>query len=92
MNEQGRVTNGRSNEILVGFICGAAVGAGIALLTAPSSGADTRKKLGVTAKKLANTTRERFSQARGRFNELRHDLKDSVDHGVDEMVDAIPPR
>lgn len=91
MHDPGRVTNGRTNEVLVGFICGAAVGAGIALLTAPSSGADTRRRLGDTAKKIADTTRDRFNQARGRFDEIRHNLKDSVEHGAEQM-DVMPPR
>lgn len=91
MDEHVRVHNGRSNEVLVGFLCGAAVGAGIALLTAPSSGEVTRRKLGATAKKLANTTRDRVDQMRGRFGELKKDLKDSVAHGAEEMG-VVPPR
>jgi len=73
----------RPNGIVVGFLCGAAVGAGIALLTAPASGAVTRRKLRVTAEKVSNATRERFDRLRGRFGELRHDLKDSVAHGAE---------
>ena len=91
MDENIRVHNGRSNGVLVGFLCGAAVGAGIALLTAPSTGEVTRRKLGATAKKLANTTRDRVGQMRGRFGELKQDLKDSVAHGAEEMG-VIPPR
>lgn len=75
----------RTNKVLVGFLCGAAVGAGIALLTAPSSGAVTRRRIGATARKVVDTTRERFNQIRGRVGELGHDLQDSVAHGVEEM-------
>lgn len=91
MDENIRLHSGRSNSVLVGFLCGAAVGAGIALLTAPSTGEVTRRKLGATAKKLANTTRDRVGQMRGRFGELKQDFKDSVAHGAEEM-DIIPPR
>ena len=77
--------NERTNKVLVGFLCGAAVGAGIALLTAPSSGAVTRKRIGTTARKVASTTRDRFDRIRGRFGELGHNFKDSVAHGVEEM-------
>jgi len=75
----------RTNKVLVGFLCGAAVGAGIALLTAPASGEETRKRIGATARKVASTTRERFNRIRGRFGELGHDLNDSVAHGIEEM-------
>jgi gas vesicle protein len=78
------------NGLVVGFLCGAAVGAGIALLTAPSSGAVTRKRIGVTARKVANTTRQGFDRMRGRLGELRQDFKDSVAHGADEMSNASP--
>ncbi len=80
----------RTNEIIAGFLCGAAVGAGIALLTAPSSGAVTRRRIRVTARKVANTTRERFDRLRGRFGELHRDLKDSVAHGAEEMGGQSP--
>jgi len=75
----------RPNGIVVGFLCGAAVGAGIALLTAPSSGAVTRKRLQVTAQKVTNATRERFDRLRGRVGDLGQDLKDSVAHGAEEL-------
>jgi gas vesicle protein len=83
MNEQFRTNN--SNNLLATFLCGAAVGAGIALLTAPRAGAETRQKLGATAKKLTEATRERWDRARGRFDELREDLKEGVAQATDEM-------
>ena len=81
----------RTNEMVIGFLCGAAVGAGIALLTAPSSGVVTRRRIEGTARKVANTTRERFDRMRGQFGELRRNFKDSMAHGVEEMG-AAPPR
>jgi len=75
----------RSNNLLVTFLCGAAVGAGIALLTAPKTGAETRQKLGATARKLTDATRERWDRARGRFTELREDIKEGVARANDEM-------
>ena len=75
----------RANKVLIGFLCGAAVGAGVALLTAPASGAETRKRIGTTARKVTSTTRERFNRIRGRFGELGNNLHDSMAHGVEEM-------
>jgi|SwirhisoilCB2_FD_contig_31_11440138_length_834_multi_5_in_0_out_0_2 gas vesicle protein len=80
MNEQVR-----NNNLLATFLCGAAVGAGIALLTAPKTGAETRQKLGATARKLSDATRDRWDRARGRFDELREDLKEGVAHATDDM-------
>jgi gas vesicle protein len=80
----------RPNGLVVGFLCGAAVGAGIALLTAPSSGEETRKRIGVTARKVANTTRQGFDRVRGRLGDLRRDFKDSVAHGAEEMSNSSP--
>ena len=80
----------RTNKIVVGFLCGAAVGAGIALLTAPSSGAVTRRRIGATARKVAHTTRERFDRVRGRFGDLRRNFNDSVAHGAEEMGVTSP--
>jgi len=77
--------NERTNKVLIGFLCGAAVGAGIALLTAPASGEETRKRIGTTARKVADTTRDRFNRVRGQFGEMGHELSDSVAHGIEEM-------
>jgi gas vesicle protein len=81
----------RTNGVILGFLCGAAVGAGIALLTAPSSGAVTRRRIEGTARKVANTTRERFDRMRGQFGELRRNFKDSMAHGAEEMR-VVPER
>lgn len=45
-------------SVLLGFLLGAAVGGGIALLTAPRSGRETRERL----RGLAGETRERIRQ------------------------------
>jgi len=80
----------RTNEIIVGFLCGAAVGVGVALLAAPSSGAATRRQIGTTVRRLVDSTRERFDGMRERFGELRRELNGSVAHGAEETDDAYP--
>jgi len=45
-----------------GFLLGAMFGAGIALLLAPATGGETRRKVGETAKRLANAASERFGR------------------------------
>ncbi len=42
------------SNIMMGFIVGAAVGAGVALLLAPATGAETRRRLSRTASRLSH--------------------------------------
>jgi gas vesicle protein len=63
------------SDALVAFLVGAAIGAGVALLLAPASGEETRKKLGEGAKKLGDELDDRVRTARedlkGRAGELK---------------------
>ncbi len=54
-------------DTLLAFLLGAAVGAGVALLLAPASGAETRKKIGDGARKVGDELGHRL-----------HDVKDEV--------------
>jgi gas vesicle protein len=57
---------------MAGLICGAAIGAGVALLLAPDSGKKTRKRLQKAATDLRDT-------AVDRWDEVAEDVKDRVD-------------
>src|SRR5438132_10683886 len=46
--------SGGGGMSITGFLLGAVVGAGIALLLAPAPGGETRKKLGQTARRLGS--------------------------------------
>ena len=48
----------RNNMTLVGIFAGALVGAGIALLLAPTAGPETRRKLGQTVKRWGNDLKD----------------------------------
>jgi gas vesicle protein len=61
----------------MGFLWGALVGAGLALLMAPASGTETRRKLGETARRLRHDVPEK---ARGLMNQARS----AVTQGVKE--------
>jgi len=85
MNEQGR-PHIQSNAPLVGFIVGAAVGAGIALLLAPASGSETRRRIGETSRRLSSRVRNGVDQARGQLSGLKHDVEAAVASGRESFV------
>jgi gas vesicle protein len=58
---------GRS--FLSGFLIGALVGAGLALLFAPQSGVETRRIIRRKARKLADEARERYEDVKDRVRE-----------------------
>ena len=59
----------RGGHTLTAFIMGAALGAVIALLYAPASGAETRSKMKKLSKDAAREARRRFEQGRQKFQE-----------------------
>lgn len=62
----------RTFNFLTGLVCGAAIGAGIALVLAPDSGKKTRKRLHRAAGDLRET-------ASDRWDELADEMKDRVE-------------
>lgn len=69
---------GRGTGAVVGFLLGAAVGAGVALLLAPASGPETRRRLGQTAKRWSASVRDGMGHASQRFGELKSDVHDRI--------------
>ena len=63
--------NGKARTFTVGLILGALVGAGLALLLAPQSGAETRRDLARRARQLADDSRDRYDEARRRLRRAR---------------------
>ena len=74
------VARGSSNQF-AGFLVGLAVGAGIALLLAPASGSDTRRRLGETANRLGKDARDGMGTAREKMHDLADDAKSAIDSG-----------
>jgi hypothetical protein len=60
---------GGSGKMLVGLLVGAAAGAAIALLLAPTSGREARQGLSRWAKETGNKANEMASNLRQRFNQ-----------------------
>lgn len=53
-----RSHGGMDSGTMTGFLLGAVVGAGLALLLAPAPGGETRKKLGQTARRIGTRASE----------------------------------
>jgi gas vesicle protein len=70
MDETGYKKNGATN-FLVGMVIGLAVGAGISLLYAPKTGADTRAMIKEKAKKISDNASETFNKAKSKIAEMR---------------------
>jgi gas vesicle protein len=65
-------TNGNSTgSVLVAFAVGALAGAAVALLFAPASGEETRRKLGERAREGRDTLRSAAERAREAFDKAR---------------------
>ncbi|SCY33425.1 Gas vesicle protein [Nonlabens sp. Hel1_33_55] len=71
---------------LIALLAGAAVGAAAALLYAPESGEQTRKKLSKQAKKtqgdIERSTRETYNNLAGRANELKGTISERLDSAL----------
>ena len=73
--------NSGVRTFVAGLLIGALVGAGIALLVAPSSGEETRRMLARRARRLA-------ADARDRYDEARHELRQARERRRREPDDA----
>jgi len=74
------VARGSSNQF-AGFLVGLVVGAGIALLMAPATGSDTRRRLGETAKRLGKDAQEGLGHARDKVHDIADEAKSAIDSG-----------
>ena len=89
----------RGNEgMMMGLVVGAVLGAGVALLMAPATGTETRRKLGEAARRAGGDARNRLDDVAGRVKDgvhqvgdrvkdvtshLKRDVRDAVDAGKD---------
>lgn len=71
---------------LMMFIAGAVVGAGLALLLAPASGEDTRRRIGETARRIKDETKDRVSQAKDTLSDLKEDAKSAIETGREHFA------
>lgn len=75
-----------------GFMLGALVGAGVALLFAPATGNDTRRKLGETAKRLGSAARDRIQEGREQIQDRFKSERQGFESGRTENRPGEPNR
>lgn len=76
-------------NVFVAFLLGAAVGGGIALLTAPRSGRETREKLRGFAGETSDRIRKIAEEAEERIAEVLQDGKETIIHKRDMVKAAV---
>ena len=87
MNNNDHAYNGEdfsvssASSVVTGFVVGAVIGAGLALLLAPATGTDTRRKLGDVARKVRDGATDKFGSVRDGLDHLKSDAKSAIDGG-----------
>jgi len=76
--------SGKARTFAAGLILGALVGAGLALLLAPQSGAETRRDLARRARQLRDETRDRYDEAKRRLRRAREHRQHAKDEATAE--------
>lgn len=71
------------------FVLGALVGAGLALLFAPKSGAETQEELREQARKLRSVAEERVREAQSKLEERLEGVRDGVQTRFDDVKEAV---
>lgn len=71
------------------FVLGALVGAGIALLLAPKSGAETQEDIKRQARKLRTSAEERVREAQRQIEERLGEVREGVQTRMDGVKDAV---
>ncbi|WP_419856913.1 YtxH domain-containing protein [Candidatus Palauibacter irciniicola] len=77
---------------VVAFLCGALVGAGVALLLAPKSGRETQADLREGARRLREGTGERLTDLRETLGERYDRTRDQVETRVDDFRRNVADR
>lgn len=75
---------------MTGFILGSLVGAGVALLLAPASGQDTRRRLGQSMKGMGDKARDLASNAGHELRDGAREVKTQLEGAKDRMTQALP--
>lgn len=80
--------DGGAGSIILAFVLGAITGAAVALLTAPASGEETRRRLSERARDSADKARDMADQGRDIWNRQRETISNAIDRGRDAYQQA----
>lgn len=82
MNENAHGTSrGAGSSVAIGFVLGTLVGAGVALLLAPRTGKENRRRLADAGGRWGDAVRSKFDQARDTAKDLKQDAKSALEAG-----------
>lgn len=79
-------SRGAPGSTLMGFVLGAAVGAGLALLLAPDTGRKTRERLTSTARRWSKDAGEAMEHARDAMVDLGANAKSALEAGKEALA------
>lgn len=79
------IASHRNQEMWMSFGLGALLGASIALLLAPATGAETRRRVGQFARDASQKARDGVNRASEFINEQRDHLTHAIDEGRHAM-------
>jgi gas vesicle protein len=78
------------NEPGVGaFIAGLAVGAGLALLFAPTTGVETRRQIQRRARRVGDQAQDFVSEVTENVSQRLHQARENVENGIDSARQAV---
>jgi len=80
------------SSVATGFVLGAMVGLGIALLLAPRTGKQTRQRLAEAGRRWGGAARHKLDQARDIAHELKDDAKSALEAGRDTFEHGLQAR
>jgi gas vesicle protein len=80
-NQGSGAPRGAGSSVAMGVVFGALVGAGIALLLAPGTGKDTRRRLADAGRRWGGAARSKLDQARHTASDLKQDAKSALEAG-----------
>jgi gas vesicle protein len=83
-----RENGGEAGTVILAFVLGAVTGAAVALLMAPASGEETRRKLADRARESADRAREVAGQGRELWNRQRETFANAVERGREAYEQA----
>ena len=78
--------NNNSGNVLMSFITGIAIGAGLGILFAPYKGSETRDKLKHTVADTTHDISDRLKHAKDELTKTAHEKKEAFDKKLDEAV------